>query len=178
MLDSVFGWRYLFFRRLNPCLGSCFLPIVIKGDWSCPQQIAINFQRPPVLVVDENADGQTMYIFQFKHSGKPFLNQRPYKIRLMVLNFYLFRNIIRNTLDLISLDAKYLFNLFLVNFDIILIINLGISKQLNKSTIKIIPICKNWKQLLSLESLCWIQKFKFNPTSTIHSHDLYLSFWM
>ena len=89
VLHSRLYLRFLFNR--SPYLNLRFysLPIMIDSQWSNPQQITINLQRPPILIINKDAYRHTLNIFYLKHTSKALLNQRPNKERLSILNIYL-----------------------------------------------------------------------------------------
>ena len=75
----------LFFWGAHSHLRFHSLPEVIEGGWGDPHEVAVNLQRSPVLIVDEDTDGQTLHFFSFEHSCKALFQIWPNEKRLSII---------------------------------------------------------------------------------------------
>lgn len=46
---------------------------VIESEGGYPHEVAVDFQWPAILIVDEDADGETLHLFGLEHTGKALI---------------------------------------------------------------------------------------------------------
>jgi hypothetical protein len=176
MVEVGLGWLLLLLGSAHPHLRSRSLAIVVDGSWSNPHQVAVHLQRPPVLVVDEDANRQALHLFGLEHSPTEALVEiGPDEVRLRIINFNAFGHPALGVLAHVDLQVEQLVYPVLVDCEILCEVYFIGGEQLHEKTIEIVPISDDGQFLLGFIGILRRQESKLDPASPIRLHYLHFS---